>query len=235
MLNCRISKIVVFILICCSVSYSRSTGPFLGDGFRNGWADQDSIVIWTRLTSRPEGNAEGKAFLLPDKKIISQMNKSSDTVKQIAVQIPKGASLDDMEGACPGANGQVQLTYYPRLKPDKKKQTGWKQVDPDKDFTAQWKLSDLMPDTWYEVLIEARKDTSSVITDSMDGKFRTAPLPQQHEDILFMVVTCHDYPRRDAGINGHYIYDSMSGMNPDFYVHTGDVEYYDKLIEEKSK
>ena len=42
------------------------------------------------------------------------------------------------------------------------------------------------------------------------------------------MVTCHDFIRRDDLKNGHKIYPSMLKINPDFYVHTGDVEYYDK-------
>ena len=45
--------------------------------------------------------------------------------------------------------------------------------------------------------------------------------------ILNSVVTCHDYWRKDL-TGGHKIYSAMMEMFPDFYVHTGDVEYYDK-------
>ena len=38
-------------------------------------------------------------------------------------QIPSGVALEDMEGACPGMNGEVRLTYYPIDKPGKKIRT----------------------------------------------------------------------------------------------------------------
>jgi alkaline phosphatase D len=41
-------------------------------------------------------------------------------------------------------------------------------------------------------------------------------------------VTCGDYPRRDDPVNGHRIYATLHQLRPDFLVHTGDVEYYDK-------
>ena len=41
-------------------------------------------------------------------------------------------------------------------------------------------------------------------------------------------MSCHDYNRRDDMENGHKIYPSMSKLKPDFYVHTGDIEYMDK-------
>ena len=44
------------------------------------------------------------------------------------------------------------------------------------------------------------------------------------------MTTCHDFPRRDAGDRGHAIYRRMAGLKPDFTVHAGDIEYYDKAF-----
>jgi alkaline phosphatase D len=43
-----------------------------------------------------------------------------------------------------------------------------------------------------------------------------------------VVVTCHDFPRRDDGERGHLIYPVMQRLHPRFLVHTGDIESYDK-------
>lgn len=45
-----------------------STGPFLGNGSRNSWADQTSIVIWTRTTRAPDMVADGPSFVAVSKK-----------------------------------------------------------------------------------------------------------------------------------------------------------------------
>jgi len=37
--------------------------PYFGNGMRNGWADQDSVVIWTRTTRFEEMNQGGHEFL----------------------------------------------------------------------------------------------------------------------------------------------------------------------------
>ena len=37
--------------------------PYLGNAIRNNWADQNSVVIWTRTTARPEMMADGKPFV----------------------------------------------------------------------------------------------------------------------------------------------------------------------------
>ncbi|HPC99453.1 MAG TPA: hypothetical protein PL040_10845, partial [Bacteroidales bacterium] len=52
------------MLICFSCS-KKTEGPFFGNGFHNGWADQHSVVLWTRLTKTPEMNREGPLFLVP--------------------------------------------------------------------------------------------------------------------------------------------------------------------------
>jgi len=38
-------------------------GPYFGNGLHNEWADQHSIVIWTRLTQHPEMNLYGQPFI----------------------------------------------------------------------------------------------------------------------------------------------------------------------------
>jgi alkaline phosphatase D len=42
------------------------------------------------------------------------------------------------------------------------------------------------------------------------------------------VVTCQDYWKRDDPVNGHRTYDLMRKLQPDFFVHTGDMVYYDR-------
>jgi alkaline phosphatase D len=101
-------------------------------------------------------------------------------------------------------------------------------VEDQKNFTWQWKLENLSPGTKYVVEIAARKNEKSKVSDQIKGAFRTPPDPSTISDLNFCIVTCHDYPRRDDTINGHKIYKAMIQMFPDFFVHTGDVEYYDK-------
>ena len=62
-------------------------GPFFGNGFRNGWADQHSIVIWTRLTKTPELNRTGPQFLLPSTDA-SKLEKLTDKDQIMQEQLP---------------------------------------------------------------------------------------------------------------------------------------------------
>ncbi|QGY48133.1 alkaline phosphatase [Maribellus comscasis] len=132
-----------------------------------------------------------------------------------------------MLGACPGAPGEVKLIYYPLLNSDNKTETDWIAVDEKKNYTTQWQLENLRPNTKYVVEIEARLNNKSKVSDKTEGAFRTPPTEKTEEDIEFCIVTCHDYWRKDT-TDGHKIYNSMIKMFPDFYVHTGDIEYYDK-------
>ncbi len=82
-----------------------SSGPYFGNGFHNGWADQNSIVIWTRLTSIPELNRSGPPFLEPSAEEHRKLDRVANADSIYLAQLPSGFSLDQMEGACPGADG----------------------------------------------------------------------------------------------------------------------------------
>lgn len=217
---------VIFLLSCGNKS-KNNDGPFFGNGFHNGWADQHSIVIWTRLTQNREIQPDSFKFLVPTAKEHRRLDKEGNADSIMKAQLPAGLKLDQMQGACPGAPGEVNLVYYPFGNPDKKIETGWNAVDETKNFTHQWKLSGLEPGTRYVTELSARKKGAAKITDKVAGSFFTPPAPDSAKDLTFCIVTCHDYNRRDDN-NGHKIYPAMQKLYPDFFVHTGDIEYYDK-------
>jgi alkaline phosphatase D len=221
-------SVLFFLILAIAGCRKEPSGPFFGNGFHNGWADQHSIVIWIRLTENPEMNRTGPKFLVPSSDEVRSLDKSANADSIYMAQIPDGYTLDQMEGACPGMDGEVNLIYYPLKEPGNKVESGWEQVDAGKNFTRQWKLDNLHPATKYVVQIEARKKGKQKITASVEGSFRTPPDSLTASDLNFCIVTCHDYPRRDDSINGHKIYKAMLQIFPDFYVHTGDIEYYDK-------
>lgn len=223
-----IAILVAFFMVLPSCEVKKTTeGPYFGNGFHNGWADQTSIVIWTRLTRNPEMNVDGEKFLVPSGKEHKALDAEANKEAILKAQIPEGKSLDEMIGACPGSPGEVKLSYYPLTSPDNKTELDWVAVANDKNFTKQWKLENLKPGTKYVVEIEARLDSKSNSSDKIEGAFRTAPAIDGTDDVEFCVVTCHDYWRKDHP-NGHKIYEAMMKVFPDFYVHTGDIEYYDK-------
>jgi len=219
--------LVLLLLPACDTK-NETDGPYFGNGFHNGWADQNSIVIWTRLTKNPEMNLGGEKFLKVSQKLHQELRKLTDERELKRSQIPDGYSIDDMEGACPGAYGELKLIYYKNNEPENSNESDWTPVDSAKNFTKQWKLDKLQDNTIYNIEIQARKDKQSKVSDKIIGRFKTPPGKDLIKDIKFCIVTCHDYIRRDDSISGHKIYPSMANNNPDFFVHTGDIEYYDK-------
>ncbi|MDO7714528.1 MAG: DUF1080 domain-containing protein, partial [Pirellulales bacterium] len=176
----------------------KQTGPFLADGMRNCWADQNSISIWTRTTRFPEMNSTGQKFRSLSVKQVKALEETNDPTEYLAAQLPSGASLGDMVGACPGAPGEVRLIYFPEKRfKAKKGMTRWKKTTADKDFTAQWHLEGLSPGTRYVTVLEVRKPDSQATTAILRGGFETAPARGVREDLTFCMTTCHDFIRTD--------------------------------------
>ncbi len=202
--------------------------PQLGNGMRNSWADQDSIVLWTRTTARPEMISDGPRFHSLSKADAGRLAKSESESDIHRQQIPSGSELSEIFGAMPGASGEVRLTYFPKLNRNSTKSTDWVKTTAANDFTTQWRLDGLQPGKNYAAVIESRDPESGELTCVLRGHFQTAPPAKKRQDLSFCVTTCHDFIRRDDGAAGHKIYPVMSSMQPDFVVHAGDIEYYDK-------
>lgn len=201
--------------------------PQLGNGMRNSWADQHSIVWWTRTTAQAEMITDGPKFLEIPREQERQWESGLNAEQLLAVQLPDGTRLDQMQGACPGAPGEVRLTYFPEKKRALSRSTEWSRTRAEEDFTCQWKLEGLMPGTIYVAIVEARPPDQTEITAVLRGGFQTAPEQDQPTPQTFCMTTCHDYIRRDDEL-GHRIYPSMQQLSPDWMIHAGDVEYYDK-------
>jgi alkaline phosphatase D len=203
MWNTIITPLLAFALVSIA-----SADVHFGNGMKIGEVDATSVIVWLRLTEAPERRADGRPF------------KSDDD------KVPKGLSLRDMKDSLMGAAGSVRLSY--KSSDGTETTTPWKEVDARRDFTTQMRLTGLKPAANYTITAEGRasgvEDHSAICT----GSFTTAPLLGDAAPVRFVVVTCHDFPRRDDGERGHLIYPAITRMNPRFLVHTGDIEYYDK-------
>jgi alkaline phosphatase D len=202
-------------------------GPFLGNATRNSWAQQDSIVLWTRTTSDPEIRIDGREFNQLTNQQSQEIARLKDPEQIHRSQIPNDATLDEMIGACPGMAGKVRLSYFPEEQRKDVVSMDWITTQASDDFTAQWKLQGLKPGTKYITVIEAQT-LDGKPSAAIRGSFETPPAIDQSNPVKFCITTCHDFIRRDDGWNGHKIYPAMKAMDPDFVVHAGDIEYYDK-------
>ncbi len=134
---------ISIILISCQTQ-KETNGPYFGNGFHNGWADQNSIVIWTRLTKNSEGNSGGEKFLVPSAEEHRKLDREANPDSISNSQIPDGLALEQMIGACPGAAGEVKLSYFSLTDSENRTETDWVSVDQNKNFTTQWKLENLL-------------------------------------------------------------------------------------------
>jgi len=120
----------------------------------------------------------------------------------------------------PGISGKVKLT----LKQNDQifYQSEWISVDPKKDFTHQFRLQELSAKTTYTIKIESQAGKI------VKGKFTTAPKAEEKTEATFAVVTCQAIRSAEDHRKGHSVYGQMLKLKPDFFIHTGDIIYYDK-------
>lgn len=216
----RISLNVTAILVslaahvACDASDARAAAPqvHMATGIKIGEVDHDSAIVWTRLTRHAERNAGGKPFDQDDGK--------------------DGKGLEDLDarrGSAPGASGEVRVAYWLTSAPDQRIATEWLAVDDKADYTRQLHLEDLAAGAHYALLVEGRADASDDSPCRLEGGFHTAPAPDAAARVTFTVVTGQDYHRREDKANGHKIYPVMRKLDPDFFIHTGDIVYFDRL------
>jgi alkaline phosphatase D len=209
-----------FAITCLTVALTLNIGTgaapgarvYMADGIKIGEVRQNSAIIWTRLTKNEERNVRGPAF--------SEKDEGA----------PAGRTLEEMEGSVPGAAGEVRVIYWPQEAPDRSHAAPWQAVDPEADFTRQFQLRDLAAGASYRLKVEGRPAGAKEPTCTLAGGFETAPEAAEPARVAFVVVTCQEYPRRDDPENGHRIYPLMHKLEPDFFVHTGDIEYYDRPL-----
>lgn len=211
--------------------------PFQTTGIKIGEVTDSSAIIWTRLTKNPsrvDTTAPMPVVLYKDPETgkLEKKEKGRPDTKPV-VQFPKGSNIETIEGAVPGAPGEVRVLY----RPDNISSwysTDWQAVDPQKDFTRQFTLSHLQPDQEYFIRVECRDEKKKEPGQTVDGHFRTAPKPEEAERVVFTVTTGQAYNDMDIPGRGYKIYPEMLKLHPDFFVHTGDIVYYDRLAKTKA-
>ncbi|MEM8565469.1 MAG: alkaline phosphatase D family protein [Bacteroidota bacterium] len=208
------------------------SGPFFATGMKIGEVTSSSAVIWGRLTQDKE--RVGRPAPIPQ---VLYKNKSGEWVERKSgrrpnllprVEYPDGYDVTNIEGATPGAKGWLKLKYRTKKGAQSWKSTDWVQVDSTTDFTKNTKLEQLSADTYYEVeLISSHngENEGEVIT----GSFTTAPVADVSKPLVFTATTCTSYDDVDSIGYGYKIYDHMKQLNPSFFVHLGDILYYDDL------
>lgn len=194
--------------------------PYFGNGIKIGETTVDSTIVWLRLTDRAEPKWDGLEW-------IGVEDRDFDVGELGEKQLPKGATISDMEGSLSGMEGSARLSWWPEDRPEAKAYTDWLAVDPNHDFTRQVVLADLEAHQRYELEIESQS-ADGKSGQSLSGSFQTALGSDMNEPFRFVISTCQSWKTRDKGTAGLQIYDHMLELDPAFFVHLGDIVYYDK-------
>jgi alkaline phosphatase D len=226
------SLLIVGLLAGCGDS--PTDGPYQATGMKIGEVTDSGAIIWVRLTQSKERVGTGAhvpdtLYIHPDTGALVQDPRWPATPEDWVpvVEYPEGATIDNIEGAVPGTPGEARIGYRAESE-NEWKFLPWAAVDSQRDFTQQFIIMDLEPATAYEIVTEGRNPGSEAISSSLGGQFKTAPLPDEPARVVFAAVTGQAYPDQDAPNGGFRIYPSILGLEPDFFVHTGDILYYDQ-------
>ena len=212
-----LSMILLILMMGAGPVVCGARDVYFATGFRIGEVTQHSAVVWTRLTSAPERHWEGIVF------------QPKDSRTRVMVDIPD-IPTSEWEGSAEGAEGQVRILYSPSADLSKGKTTAWTAVDPGADYTHQFILDGLVPNTRYHLVVEGRSKRGGSVTKSARGGFQTPADPGDLQDVMFTVSSCQMYSHRDHRL-GYKIYESMLrafAKIPDFMVRAGDSVYYDR-------
>jgi len=118
------------------------------------------------------------------------------------------------------------VRYSTRNSLSRSRSTKWADVSAETDFTHQFHLSGLKPDTVYYFTVETTGPGGSPTHGALHGHFQTGLRPSQPTDLTFCVVTCFGYHDLDHE-DGFNIYPATARLHPRFVTFTGDSVYYD--------
>jgi alkaline phosphatase D len=204
-----------------SVFAAASAPVYQATGIKICEVDTASAIIWTRITRDPEHvSVNGPLPTITGRKGNNRPDEKPE------VSFPADVTVDMLQGAAPGAPGQTCVLYRARGESDWQR-APWRDVDASRDFTRQHRLANLTAATAYEIRAEARSAAGAPVSSIVDGHFRTAPKADQAATVRFTVITGQNYYDRDLKPEGWKIYNHMLALDPDFFVHTGDILYYD--------
>lgn len=191
-------------------------GPYQAMGTRAGEVTDTTAIVWTRLTAAAVRNNAG--IVIP--KRTREDGRRGNSISKVTVPV------EQLEGACPGAPGRVQLRYGIREDLSDARVTSPLIATEAGDFICQFKLTGLRPGTVYHYASEIPGSDGVPKATAFRGKFETAPAADTPGNLRFCVMTCQGYPDRGHP-DGHAIYPAMGALKPQFTCLTGDLVYYD--------
>lgn len=148
----------------------------------------------------------------------------------------------DENGDMPGIKGVVGFKWSEHSSLSEAQDTPLIPASPHHDFIVRAELTDLKPNTRYFYRAVYGPDASSTQEGPVNS-FKTHPGPQIDTEVRFIVGSCINYIKfmhGKVGNAGPYItatpedkrlgfpaFSAMHALQPDFFIGTGDIVYYD--------
>ncbi|MFP6581448.1 MAG: alkaline phosphatase D family protein [Candidatus Hydrogenedentota bacterium] len=226
----RVSGIIVAIALVSVSVWGEA--PYFATGIKVGEVTDSEARVWVRLTK----DAKRVDFGAPLPIVRYRDTQTGELVERASgrnwpnpeVSYPDGTTIDTIEGAAPGRSGRVRV-YYRVEDAVFWQSTEWQDVVDASDYTTQFELTGLKPDTRYNLRVVGTPPNGDEIKGrAVLGGFRTAPVEDTITPVTFTVSTGQRYTDLDSE-DGYKIYDQMARLDPNFFVHTGDIVYYDVL------
>ena len=186
---------IITVLVSCFANSQIDKGPYFATGIRIGDVSQNEAIIWTRLTKNKirvnDAPLPISLYVHPEtgKRHLRETRRDKDGM----VYFPQGFDINTVEGAVPGAEGEVKINFRQKGS-EKWNFTDWKSVLKKANYSIKFILTDLEPGVTYEILVEGRSTDQHKVSSQIKGMFKTPPDPEISKKIVFAASTCQGYP-----------------------------------------
>ncbi len=136
------------------------------------------------------------------------------------------SAITPVYDVAPGIDGEILISWNIKGQSNTF-HTSWLPTDSNADYIAKYTLTDLEPNTTYTITVQSRALNGTSILSTRQGEFTTAPATNEIDEVHGVVLTCQEFVSSDDDALGHKVYQEIAQSRPDFYVHTGDIIYYD--------
>jgi alkaline phosphatase D len=209
-------SLILFVVTTVSCR-SNEKAVYLADGIKIGEVTHNTAVIWSRATAVEKPDMTAPKF---------KYETGPHVIPKDYNPLPKGLTLEQMEGAVPGKAGKVRLILTDAE--GKRTITEYKVAAAERDFTCQFVILGLKPRTQYGITAQVCPLESEAVTAEVSGCFRTASSPDEAVPVLCTSASDQSWRDRDDADGGFKVYKSMRELKPDFFVNSGDFVYYDR-------
>jgi alkaline phosphatase D len=148
----------------------------------------------------------------------------------------------DAAGDIPGAAGVACFEYGLREDLADARRTDWLEAVADRDFVVRAVVDGLQAGTvyFYRLIYGANAQETTV---GPLRRFKTLPLPESLSNVRFAMGSCQNYaffmngkkgegnpiPEHERQL-GYPVYEVLKKLEPDFFIGTGDIVYYDHPV-----